>query len=175
MCRRSYRSWGYRSSKHGVILAIVGVFLLAKGLIFPAGILFVIAALRFGSFWSNPMRKTLAVIRGDAARNGLSLPDDPMVLSLLQDVYAKYWHAAERFPSLAPQYDEVMISMWQELKIAGNLSEWRRILRRVVDGWSAPWGEGQRPVEQSLGKLRHASTLWREAEAEVFGPSPRPT
>ncbi len=172
MCR-SYRS--YRSSKHGLILAVVGVFLLTRGLIFPAAILFAFAALRFHSYWSNPSRRSLAAIRGDAAKNGLHMPNDHMALALLENVYAKYWYAAERFPALASQYDDVLVSMWQELKVAGTVTEWRRILQRVLDGWAQPWNDGSRPVEQSLGRLKHASKLWREAETEAFGPSPRPT
>lgn len=174
MCRRSsFRS--DRSTKHGVILAVIGVFLLTRGLIFPAGILFFVAALRFSSYWTNPSRRSLAAVRGDAAKNGLRVPDDHLSRSLLESIYAKYWYATERYPSLAAQYDDVMISMWQELKMAGTVNEWRRILQRVLDGWSQPWNEGGRPVEQSLGRLKHASQLWREAETEAFGPSPRPT
>lgn len=173
MCRKSYRS--YRSNKHGLILAIVGIFLLTRGLIFPAGILFAVAALRFGNYWSSPNRRTFGAIRHDAGKNGLSVPDDHLSRSLLESIYAKYWYAMERYPSLAAQYDDVMISMWQELKMAGTVNEWRRILQRVLDGWSHPWSEGGRPVERSLGRLKHASQLWREAETEAFGPSPRPT
>lgn len=173
LCRGRYRS--YRSSKQALILAAVGAFLLTRGLILPAGILFAVAAVRFGSYWSNPVRRTHGVIRGDAAKNGLRIPDDHLSQALLERVYAKYWHASERYPSLATQYDDVMISMWQELKVASNVNEWRRILQRVLDGWAQPWSEDHRPVDESLSRLKQASRLWREAEAEAFGPSPRPT
>ncbi len=173
MCRKSFGS--YRSSKHGLILAIVGIFLLTRGLIFPAGILFAVAALRFGNYWTSPGRRTFGAIRHDARKNDLRIPDDHLSQSLLEGIYAKYWYATERYPSLAAQYDDVMISMWQELRLAGTVNEWRRILQRVLDGWAQPWSEGGRPVEQSLGRLKHAAKLWREAESEAFGPSPRPT
>lgn len=164
-----------RSSKTGLILAVVGVFLLTRGVFFPAGILLAIAAIKLGRYWQNPSRRVLAVIRKDAARFGLRVPYDPVIVPNLEKIYAKYWNATENFHSLAPQYDEVLTSMWTELRGAGSIQEWRQIVRRVLEGWSAPWLDADRPVDQSLGRLRRASAQWRDARNEAFGPSPRPT
>ncbi len=147
----------------------IGLFLVTRGAFTPAAILMGIGVLKLGLHWQDPSRRFFEAIQRDASRFNLRLPRDPFVMSGLENVYAKYWQASDAYPSLASQYDELIQSMWMELASTQNGNDWRRIIRRVADGWTTPWSTGERPVEASLDRLKQASSQWQEAQREAFG------
>jgi hypothetical protein len=180
-----------RNGPFGPILVLAGVFLITRGHMFAGVALIIVGShhLRRGwrfqgrscrswfergswsdpGYWQRSNHELSRRIQGDAHRYQCSIPYDEFVHESLRQVYAKYFRLSQAYPQLAQTYDELVDSMWAELRATTSLSEWRRIVREVSTGWPSPFAKGESPLADSLRKAQHVTRQWREAQREAGG------
>jgi hypothetical protein len=151
------------------LIGALGVYLITRGGVAVGVLLIVFAATRLGERAFSPRRRLARRIADDATRFGCPVPHDENVMDGLEAVYAKHASTTAAYPQLASTYDELLESMWIELRTTTRLSEWRRIVRDVAQGWPAPWGQGESPVAESMRRAQRAARQWREAQREAAG------
>src|SRR5689334_16892868 len=123
---------------------MLGAYLLTRGVTFWGIALIVIGIVKATKIWADPRRRVQLHIGRDAMRYGLRVPPDHNVRAGLEALYVKYRKTSAAFPQLEPTYDDLIDSMWQELRSTASLREWRRIVTDLNHEWPVPWTEGER-------------------------------
>ena len=77
-------------------------------------------------------------------------------------LYARYNRTRRAYPSLASVYDDLIASLWLELRGASTVEEWRTLTMRVNAAWPMPWKDSERPVEVSLARAHEAVRIYGE-------------
>jgi hypothetical protein len=159
----------YHGFRAAPILAFVGIYLLTRGAVFWGLLLLVLGLGKVVRYWTNPSRRLSRRVAADAQRFDCVVPYDENVRDGLEAVYAKHARTSAAYPQLAPTYDELIESMWIELRTTTSLSDWRRILRDVANAWPTPWAQGESPLAESMRKAQRAARQWRDAQREASG------
>jgi hypothetical protein len=172
-CHRGHyrrHSWFDHAPRHfskvGFIMIAVGAYLLAKGAFVGGAIVLAIGAAKLGRWARDPRRTYATQIHGDASAQGVRVPRD---YGLWQELNAVYGQRARVAPSLAADFDDVLGSMWAELRMATTVGEWRRLLAKVRRGLVDLKETGGDPIGESLERFRRSTQAWREAEREARG------
>jgi hypothetical protein len=148
-------------------LIIPAIFLATRGQEWPAAVLAIVVAVHIAKRFGDPERNLRNEIRRDAGQHGVVIPHDDVVWSGLRRLYALYKRTSRTYSQLAPQYAEIIDSMWLTLRNTHDLREWRRVVGSVGQEWPTPYGSGDSPLNDSLAKAKTAARRWQEAHREA--------
>ncbi len=115
-------------------------------------------------------KNLLQLIREDARRFGVKMPQRQSRRSLLLQIYGQYEEAKRQYPHLKCEYREVINEMWTSLAADANPHHWNQVLTSVIADWptrgtTAP----SQGVKEKLQRVKELSQQWDEAKREAMG------
>jgi hypothetical protein len=151
----------------GWIFLLVGVFLLTRGAHIVGAIVLAIGIGKLVRRLQWPTSGLPGRIAADAQFHGVRVPADFQIRSDLEAIYSM---RASSNVSLAVEYDDLIQSMWIELKQATTYGQWRRVLHQIRNGLNDEV-RATNVVADSLARFKRANAQWRAAQREAGGTS----
>lgn len=140
----------------------MGVYLFTQESWIAGSVFVVLGAMRWVTKLKDPKRMLRQAIEAEGQRQGTTIPQDRAVRHGLLALYARYNRTRRAYPALASVYDDLIASLWLELRGASTVDEWRTLVLRMNAAWPLPWKGHERPVEMSLARAHEAVRIWGE-------------
>lgn len=155
-----------RNKKHGIIIMIFSILLLANAEI-KAGLFFMlISAYLLYRWWQNPRRVLESEINKDAQTFNIQIPRSyPLHLSLIK-IYSKYLRLKTQFPALKETYQEIIEAMWKQLGTLAHPKEWILAVDSIDSRWPIPI-EMKTVVSSKLQQVQKETQQWEDATLQA--------